>query len=99
MEKVYPYPPDINWVRNYSKQPDAEFIPIERYKVLIGTFNPNTGKEEFEVINPLRVLSIGGLYLVECDDDSDNWAMGDMVDGYIKCWAFYGGLKIAIDGL
>jgi hypothetical protein len=52
---------------------------------------------------PLRVkraLDVGGHFLIETEDEPDNWYMGEMAkDGTIECWGQYGTLANAIHGL
>ena len=59
------------------------------------------GEKYNELIdNPNRMISVGGLYLLEVADELDTWYMGDKgKDGNYYFWGNYGDLQTALESL
>jgi len=59
------------------------------------------GRSVDEPLRVRRALAVGGLFLIEAEDEPDNWYMGQMAKdgGSIECWGQYGPLLDAIRGL
>lgn len=56
--------------------------------------------EGSEPIKPRTIIEVGGLYLVEAEDEPDNWYMGRRgSDGVIECWGQYGDIETALRAL
>ena len=53
-----------------------------------------------EPLDPRTIIEVGGLLLVETQDEPDDWYMGDRAkDGVIECWGRYGDIESALRGL
>ena len=48
---------------------------------------------------PNRMISVGGLFLVEEKDETQEWYMGDKNGDTYDFWGNYGNLKDALNGL
>ena len=61
----------------------------------------NEGEEyKTKIENPRRIICVGGLYLLETEDELGTWNMGDYNDkGIYHFWGNYGDLKSALEGL
>ena len=58
------------------------------------------GRPMYEPVRVKRALAVGGLFLIEAEDEPDDWYMGQMAkDGSIQCWGRYGTLRDAIQSL
>jgi hypothetical protein len=67
---------------------------VESRRALIAAGVPANLEER---LRPRTVLSISGRYLVEAEDDPDEFWMGQLGnDGVIRCWGLYGSLPQAI---
>jgi len=76
--------PDAVWVHPLK---EACFVFVQR-------------DEEPESLRVTRMLFVAGMYVVETDDEPDNWYMGEEGrDGLVRCWGNYGTPADAIRGL
>ena len=80
-----------NLLREYNDV-DIKFF-IESDNLSIGTGDNKA------VDNPKRMIGFGGLYLLELEDEPDDWYMGQWENSYYNFWGRYGDLDSALKGL
>ena len=86
-----PDPPTIDWIRSYSGDASAEFIPVQTVRAV-------TNSEELLRVD--LVVRVAGHYLLREVDPPREWWMGSESDGVIRSWGTYGpSLSRAIDSL
>jgi len=90
---------DIARIRSESGDEKAHFVdgPVQASVYT----RQKDGQSVYEALRVRRALAVGGLFLLEAEDEPDNWYMGQMAkDGaVIECWGTYGTLRDAIRGL
>ena len=83
-----PYPITVEWIRDFSGDPSADFV------------DPGSVEVRFDGghINALQVIRLSGLYLVREDTSQPDWWIGaESEPGRLLCWAVYGNLYDAIE--
>jgi hypothetical protein len=90
---------DIARIRSESGDENAHFLHGQ-VQASIYT-RQEDGRSVYEPLRVGRALAVGGLFLIEAEDEPDNWYIGQMAkdDGSIECWGQYGALSDAIRGL
>ena len=78
----------IEEVRRFVRDVDARWIDPRVKATHVGE-NPAT-------FRPRRMLSVGGLVLIEDDDQPGTWWMGQDREGIVETWSNYGALPEAI---
>jgi hypothetical protein len=86
-----PDPITIEWIREYSGDPEAQFVDPQMFTV----------QSERGPIGVKRLLRVGGYYLIEDNENPPDWWMGSQADeeSVVVCWGTYGTLANAIDSL
>ncbi len=75
----------------------SEFV--NRFNMEIAVFYSVRTESLSGVNNPNRMISVGGLYLLEEKDEPKSWYMGQLINGVIDFWGNYGSLHDALNGL
>jgi hypothetical protein len=89
---------DIARIRSESGDENAHFLDRQVQASIYARHEE--GRSVYEPLRVRRALSVGGLFLVEAEDEPDDWYMGQIAkDGTIQCWGRYGTLRDAIHGL
>jgi hypothetical protein len=86
--------PNIEEIRRLPGAADAEWVdPPKKATLFVDSHTAN-------VLDVARMLSVGGLFLVETTDKPGIWCMGqEDVDDVVTCWGYYGPLAAAVQGL
>ena len=89
---------DIARIRSESGDERAQFVDGQVQAAIY--VRQEEGRPVYEPLHVKRALAVGGLFLIEAEDEPDDWYMGQMAkDGSIQCWGRYGTLRDAIHGL
>jgi hypothetical protein len=91
---------DIEWVREISGDPGAELLEASDYKVVLAIKSRSGGRLE-EDVSARNIIKISDAYIVEDDDNPDDWLMGkyDQSSKKIICKGYYGELESVLEGL
>jgi hypothetical protein len=72
---------------------EARYLPSESVQVEL-----TSGNHESSMARTM--IEVGGYFLVEFDDQRNDWYIGSrMPDGVIRCWASYGDIESALRSL
>lgn len=93
---------DDDRLKRVSGDAQAHWVHDALPKAVFIRRNPRESAADVEeplTVNRAIALT-GGLYLIESDNEPDNWLMGDVDnDGVVHCWGKYGPLWDALIGL